>query len=287
MKKRIVNQFSCRGPTRPYWQTLRLLPFLDVRRFLNLGWTPWYLPFFVGSSQRRLALKVGKEIQQRLTKHGAVRLLDVGCGRGGPTIIFSMEFNFRTTGIDLVPHNVKAARAETRNNSRLNFLVADARSLPFQNRSFEAACGIDSVPYFVDLATSFGEIRRVLRPQGLWVFSTIVQRGGLIAEEHKKVSHFAELWDFAPLQTRDSYIDILGGEGFRIEKIEDLTLGSIGRYVKWTWLYLFVQKTFLKSVINWSLNRKDIDPLTLNNLIEDTYQALDYLRHLLFVVRKA
>ena len=62
------------------------------------------------------------------------RLLDVGCGDGFWTSIFS-ELGFEATGVDLSPGGIEAARSRS---PGIPFLVADAdEALPFEPGSFD------------------------------------------------------------------------------------------------------------------------------------------------------
>lgn len=95
LHKRVRAQFSYRGSHADIWTAFDTV--LDTQEFLNLGYSPWYLPHFFGSSQRRLTRKIGSELTARLAVTDGVRLLDVGCGRGGPAIHFEDALGFDVT----------------------------------------------------------------------------------------------------------------------------------------------------------------------------------------------
>lgn len=78
----VRGQFSYQGSRADIWRVFDTV--LNTREFLNLGYSPWYLPHVVGSSQRRLARNIGTGLAARLPVTEDVRLVDVGCGRGGP-----------------------------------------------------------------------------------------------------------------------------------------------------------------------------------------------------------
>ncbi|RMG63552.1 MAG: class I SAM-dependent methyltransferase [Calditrichaeota bacterium] len=61
------------------------------------------------------------------------RVLDLGCGLGGPARLMAAEFGWRVTGVDLCADFVQAARRLSRRvglAKALHFLVADATRLP-------------------------------------------------------------------------------------------------------------------------------------------------------------
>ncbi len=72
-----------------------------------------------------------------------MRVLDVGCGIGGPARTLADEFGCRVSGIDLTPAFVATASALSERMGfadRTEFRVADATRLPFET-PYSSACG--------------------------------------------------------------------------------------------------------------------------------------------------
>ncbi len=88
-------------------------------------------------------------------------LLDVGCGTG----FFTRELTAATTGmaagVDLNPEWVAYARH--RDNGRASYQVADARALPYPNRSFDLVISITALCFIQEEAAALREIVRVTR----------------------------------------------------------------------------------------------------------------------------
>jgi SAM-dependent methyltransferase len=100
------------------------------------------------------------------------KLLDIGIG-GGRTTKFLLEISNDYTGIDYTPRCVEVAKNRY---PKANILCCDARDLrAFSHGSFDfvlfAFNGIDYVVH-EDRIKVLNEIRRVLKPRGLFVFST-------------------------------------------------------------------------------------------------------------------
>ena len=149
LRERITDQFSYRGDRADVWRAFDLL--LDTDAFLNLGYSAWYQSHLVGSSQRRLVTQVGSRVASHLPATDGVRLLDVGCGRGGPAVHLADRFGFRVTGLDLVPYNVARATENARERRvDAEFVVGDATQLPFANGSFAACTAVDALVYLPD-----------------------------------------------------------------------------------------------------------------------------------------
>ena len=65
----------------------------------------------------------------------------------------------------------RAARMQGEDR-RLEWQVANALDLPFENESFDAVCCQFGVMFMPDRVAGYAEARRVLRPGGLFVFNT-------------------------------------------------------------------------------------------------------------------
>jgi len=100
------------------------------------------------------------------------RLLDVGCGGGNTACFIAEQYGSRVQGIDL--SKVMIAKAEDRARrqgleDRVEFRVADAFDLPFEDDSFDAVI-VESVltPLPGDKKQALREMMRVVRPGG-WI----------------------------------------------------------------------------------------------------------------------
>jgi arsenite methyltransferase len=105
------------------------------------------------------------------------RLLDVASGDGSTVILAAAERGCSATGVEYGERLVEEARrrADARGlGDGVDFVRADARSLPFADGTFEAAISECALCVFRDKAAAIGEIRRVLRPGGRVAISDVV-----------------------------------------------------------------------------------------------------------------
>ena len=175
LRERITEQFSYRGERADIWRAFDLL--FDTDAFLNLGYSEWYQPHIVGSSQRRLVTKVGSRIASHLSARDDVQLLDAGCGRGGPALHLADQFGFHVTGVDLVPYNIRKAIENARGTHfETEFVVGDATQLPFRTDSFTACTAIDALVYLPDRKRVFATVADILEPEGSLVVSDLVMQ---------------------------------------------------------------------------------------------------------------
>jgi ubiquinone/menaquinone biosynthesis C-methylase UbiE len=109
-----------------------------------------------------------------------LRLLDVGSGIGGPARYFAAEHGCSVTGIDLTEEFVRVAINLTR-RTKLDRLVefrqGSALQLPFAPDAFDRAYMIHVGMNIADKPGIFREVRRVLKPAGLFTIFDIMRTG--------------------------------------------------------------------------------------------------------------
>jgi SAM-dependent methyltransferase len=110
--------------------------------------------------------RVAVDALQRLLGPGGGRCLDVGCG-GGHFIPPVLELGWEVVGTDLSADQLAAARARL---PALELVPADAAALPFDDASFDAAYSTFTHTDLDDFAAAVGEVRRVLRAGGRFVY---------------------------------------------------------------------------------------------------------------------
>ena len=98
------------------------------------------------------------------------RVLDVGCGSGWATRLMAKKAQGgRVVGIDIADEMVAIARETSKPFSSVEFKVASAEKLPFQDGEFSRAFSMESLYYYADVLVALKEIKRVLEPGGLFV----------------------------------------------------------------------------------------------------------------------
>jgi SAM-dependent methyltransferase len=108
------------------------------------------------------------------------RLLDIGCGLGGPARYFARHSGCRVSGVDLTADYIGAAAGLTRRvglEAQVDFQVASALDLPFAAGSFDAATVIHVGMNVADKARLFAEAGRVLKPGARLVVYDVMQIG--------------------------------------------------------------------------------------------------------------
>lgn len=97
------------------------------------------------------------------------RVLDIGCGIGGPALEIARTFGANVVGIDLeAPLIDRAKRAAERHglSDRCTFQTVEIGPLPFADRSFDIVVTAGAITQTTDKEAVFTDCFRVLRPGG-------------------------------------------------------------------------------------------------------------------------
>ena len=112
------------------------------------------------------------------------RLLDIGCGIGGPARMLAATYGCNVTGVDLSPSFIDAANYLTLRcglSSRVTFQVGNALHLPFDGAAFDALFLQHVAMNIQDRAALYGEVYRVLKSGGRFATYDLVLRQGDVA----------------------------------------------------------------------------------------------------------
>ncbi len=152
----------------------------------------------------------------RLPQGHGERLLDIGCNWGRWSIAAALK-GYRPVGIDPSLDAVLAARRVSRQLGAVaDYVVGDARFLPFADSAFDAVFAYGVLQHFSkqNVRTSLNEIVRVLRPAG----TTLIQmpnKYGIRQYQQLRRRGFTEGEGFevrywAPAELMDTFQQILG-----------------------------------------------------------------------------
>ena len=156
------------------------------------------------------------------------RILDVGCGVGGPMRAIAAHSRANVVGITINEYQVNRARLHNRKaglDSLCEVVCGNFLQMPFPDNSFDGAYSIEATCHAPKLEEVYGEIFRVLKPGSLYVSYEWVTTDKFEAEdpEHKEIIQGIERGDALP--GLRSYSDIATAArevGFEVVKEKDL-----------------------------------------------------------------
>jgi SAM-dependent methyltransferase len=168
----------------------------------------------------------------RLDLRPSTRLLDVGCGSGGPTLHVGRRTGCQVVGVELSEEAVAEAMRlahEAGLETRSSFLQADASEpLPFEAGSFDALICIDAINHLPDRAGLLADWARVLRSGGRLLFTDPVAITGILDSEELAIRTSIGYFLFVPPGENER---LLAAAGLTVVDIEDTTdhLAEIAR----------------------------------------------------------
>ncbi len=172
--------------------------------FLNFGYLATGAPqcaavelprFCLNRNCQKLILEVIADVD--LT---GLDVLDVGCGRGGTAAAMRTYYSPRVgVGVVLCSAGVAFCR-RTHRWPATHFVNGDAESLPVGTSSVDAVTNIESSHSYPHIASFYGEVARVLRPGGYFLYT-----------------------DLLPVESIGPCLDHLAACGLRLGRRRDIT----------------------------------------------------------------
>lgn len=141
-------------------------------------------------------------------------ILDAGCGTGyGTRALARMYRGSRVVGLDLAWRMAVHARQKAGWFARARFVSGEAERLPFTDASFDLVLSNLMLPW-CDPAIVFAEFLRVLRPEGLLVFTTLgpdslreLREAWRAVDDAAHVQAFLDMHDVGDASMRAGFAD--------------------------------------------------------------------------------
>ena len=230
-ERRSPARFLDRGHGSPSSQAELVDGYYDaVTDFYEHGWGQsfHFAPRFAGESRRESLVRHEYYLALRLGLEPGMRVLDVGCGVGGPMRNIARFAEVDVTGVTINAYQVSVAErhnAEVGLSGRCHLVQADFARIPSPDGAFDAAFAIEATCHASDRRAAFAEVLRVLRPGALlagyeWC---LTDRFDASDAEHRELKRVIEDTIAIPALTGSEVIDeVLRRAGFELVESGDL-----------------------------------------------------------------
>jgi SAM-dependent methyltransferase len=162
------------------------------------------------------------------------RLLDIGCGSGGPVLRLAEMSGARVVGIDRLAEGITTATRLARErglNDRAEFVRTDAGGrLPFADQTFSAVISIDVMCHLPNRLEILREWHRVTAPDARILFTDPTIITGLVVDSEIEARSSIGTYVFSAAARND---ELLSEAGFELLRCEDLTENMAAMAGRW------------------------------------------------------
>lgn len=162
------------------------------------------------------------------------RLLDVGCGSGGPALRLAETSGTSVVGIDRLNEGITTATRlalERGLSERAEFVQADAGGrLPFADQRFSAVISIDVMCHLPNRLEILREWHRVTAPGARILFTDPTIITGLVADSEIEARSSVGTYVFSAAAKN---AELLAEAGFGVLRCEDLTENMAAMAGRW------------------------------------------------------
>lgn len=158
-------------------------------------------------------------------------MVDVGCGVGGSSRHIAKKYGCTGKGLSLSPYQIERAKQFTQAaglDGKLEYLVADAMSMPFSDASFDFVWSMESGEHMPDKRKFVGELARVAAPGGriiivTWCHRELAPGEQLTPKELRLLGRINDAYFLPAWVPGSTYVNIA----------KDLGLGDV-RFADWS-----------------------------------------------------
>jgi len=132
-------------------------------------------------------------------------VLDYCCGNGDEALFVGNRGAVRVVGIDISERSIENCRVRAESLGlarRVSFQVMDAEEMKFPDASFDLVMEYGAL-HHLDLRKALGEIARVMKPRGDFVFAEVLRHNPLIQHYRRGTMHLRTEWEVEHILGRD------------------------------------------------------------------------------------
>jgi sterol 24-C-methyltransferase len=168
-----------------------------------------------------------------------MKVLDVGCGIGGPMVEITRFSGAKVTGVNNNAYQIQKGQALVSKyglEGCCDFMKADFMKIPQPDNSYDAIYAIEATCHAPSKVGIYSEILRLLKPGGLFAAYEWCMTDKYDPEnpEHNKYKKDIEVGDgIANLDTTKTVLEALQQSGFEIIEYKDLAVTDSKNPICW------------------------------------------------------
>ncbi|MFD0567701.1 methyltransferase domain-containing protein [Kitasatospora saccharophila] len=173
-------------------------------------WDEGQSPALDGADRHAATDRLVRELVEHAAVPAGSRILDVGCGIGGPALQLAGPLGCTVEGVTLSARQAARANEKARAaglDHRARFHQQDALSTGHPDAAFDVVWAMESLMHLPDRPAFFAEAHRLLRPGGTLAVATwAVRDGALDADERALVRQILQhqvMPDFSSLEEHE------------------------------------------------------------------------------------
>jgi sterol 24-C-methyltransferase len=185
----------------------------------------------IARHEHYLAMKMKMEKDQKI--------LDVGCGVGGPAREIARFSEAHVTGLNNNAYQIKRAKARTIQEDlvgRVDFVKGNFMEIPYADESFDGVYEIEATAHAKDKVECYKELLRVVKPGGYfgsyeWC---LTDKYDATNERHKELKWMIEIGDGLPdIAHTSEVVAALKEAGWEVLEAEDLVYKEQDCHISW------------------------------------------------------
>lgn len=210
-----------------------------VTDFYEYGWGSsfHFSRYYPGEAFKQATARHEHYLASKIGLKDGMKVLDVGCGIGGPAREIFRFTNANITGLNNNDYQISRGNSICKKleiDDHVKLVKGDFMQMDFDDNSFDAVYAIEATCHAPSFEGVYGEIYRVLKPGGIfgvyeWVLTEDYDETNA---RHREIAYGIEIGDGIPKMFKGSVAEAaLKKVGFEILEARDMS--NVGDKIPW------------------------------------------------------